>query len=225
MLVFFFQAEDGIRDLTVTGVQTCALPISARRFWLFHHAGFHRAAPASADHRSPFRAAGGLASPDGYGQRRWGGGAAPRQRRLPRGAMPASRVRGWAALRPWGFTTEARRSDEGHGALSRGGNPTRRSDVEYRRYRSGVDDLSHRGLSQRHRGPGSIRRHERRDAVRRHRHLDPHGERPGPSSGGHLAALVIAIAGRLPSTVGVATVGARTHRDCAAPRPDRKSVV
>src|SRR3989475_1888765 len=27
--VFFFQAEDGIRDLTVTGVQTCALPISS----------------------------------------------------------------------------------------------------------------------------------------------------------------------------------------------------
>src|SRR2546430_16962138 len=27
MLKFFFQAEDGIRDLTVTGVQTCALPI------------------------------------------------------------------------------------------------------------------------------------------------------------------------------------------------------
>src|SRR2546427_6411091 len=26
---FFFQAEDGIRDLTVTGVQTCALPIFA----------------------------------------------------------------------------------------------------------------------------------------------------------------------------------------------------
>src|SRR5438046_7469583 len=24
---FFFQAEDGIRDLSVTGVQTCALPI------------------------------------------------------------------------------------------------------------------------------------------------------------------------------------------------------
>src|SRR2546430_4279105 len=27
-IFFFFQAEDGIRDLTVTGVQTCALPIS-----------------------------------------------------------------------------------------------------------------------------------------------------------------------------------------------------
>src|SRR6266446_4822303 len=28
-LLFFFQAEDGIRDYKVTGVQTCALPISA----------------------------------------------------------------------------------------------------------------------------------------------------------------------------------------------------
>src|SRR5216683_4670599 len=27
MFFFFFQAEDGIRDLIVTGVQTCALPI------------------------------------------------------------------------------------------------------------------------------------------------------------------------------------------------------
>src|SRR5690606_40633861 len=32
---FFFQAEDGIRDFHVTGVQTCALPISAweRQLW------------------------------------------------------------------------------------------------------------------------------------------------------------------------------------------------
>src|SRR3712207_9050604 len=28
--MFFFQAEDGIRDIGVTGVQTCALPISRR---------------------------------------------------------------------------------------------------------------------------------------------------------------------------------------------------
>src|SRR2546429_3134666 len=28
MVFFFFQAEDGIRDVAVTGVQTCALPIS-----------------------------------------------------------------------------------------------------------------------------------------------------------------------------------------------------
>src|SRR5687767_5729150 len=32
LLLFFFQAEDGIRDKLVTGVQTCALPI----FELFH---------------------------------------------------------------------------------------------------------------------------------------------------------------------------------------------
>ena len=35
-LFFFFQAEDGIRDSPVTGVQTCALPISGTIFlmWL-----------------------------------------------------------------------------------------------------------------------------------------------------------------------------------------------
>src|SRR2546430_5181800 len=31
LVFFFFQAEDGIRDLTVTGVQTCALPIFERQ--------------------------------------------------------------------------------------------------------------------------------------------------------------------------------------------------
>src|SRR5256886_11120933 len=31
--LFFFQAEGGIRDLTVTGVQTCALPISTLETW------------------------------------------------------------------------------------------------------------------------------------------------------------------------------------------------
>src|SRR6266436_193732 len=31
VFVFFFQAEDGIRDVAVTGVQTCALPISAAK--------------------------------------------------------------------------------------------------------------------------------------------------------------------------------------------------
>ena len=34
-VVFFFQAEDGIRDYKVTGVQTCALPISLKI--IFHH--------------------------------------------------------------------------------------------------------------------------------------------------------------------------------------------
>src|SRR6266478_636219 len=43
---FFFQAEDGIRDLTVTGVQTCALPIC-------------RARTGAADRRSARPAGGG----------------------------------------------------------------------------------------------------------------------------------------------------------------------
>src|SRR5690625_6473515 len=34
---FFFQAEDGIRDGHVTGVQTCALPISAHGQGNFNH--------------------------------------------------------------------------------------------------------------------------------------------------------------------------------------------
>src|SRR5688500_19477277 len=59
MFVFFFQAEDGIRDYKVTGVQTCALPIyregrmrghrrevvvSSARFLKFHRQGTVRAA-------------------------------------------------------------------------------------------------------------------------------------------------------------------------------------
>src|SRR3712207_1487378 len=41
MLFFFFQAEDGIRDIGVTGVQTCALPIcfSARVVQILSHIG------------------------------------------------------------------------------------------------------------------------------------------------------------------------------------------
>src|SRR2546422_3300277 len=32
-MIFFFQAEDGIRDVAVTGVQTCALPILLDGDW------------------------------------------------------------------------------------------------------------------------------------------------------------------------------------------------
>src|SRR3712207_7206529 len=35
--VFFFQAEDGIRDIGVTGVQTCALPIYRRARYRLDH--------------------------------------------------------------------------------------------------------------------------------------------------------------------------------------------
>src|SRR5699024_12097945 len=36
LFFFFFQAEDGIRDRNVTGVQTCALPISTTRIMPLH---------------------------------------------------------------------------------------------------------------------------------------------------------------------------------------------
>src|SRR5689334_9397508 len=45
---FFFQAEDGIRDGTVTGVQTCALPISNELFVADGY-GNHRVAVFDAD--------------------------------------------------------------------------------------------------------------------------------------------------------------------------------
>src|SRR5437764_3051496 len=41
---FFFQAEDGIRDTSVTGVQTCALPISIVAVWR-DHPGEYRVRP------------------------------------------------------------------------------------------------------------------------------------------------------------------------------------
>src|SRR6516165_5633769 len=53
LFFFFFQAEDGIRDLTVTGVQTCALPI-----WclIAHARGKRRRDRGDADGtRRPFR--------------------------------------------------------------------------------------------------------------------------------------------------------------------------
>src|SRR5207249_6989355 len=47
ILSFFFQAEDGIRDRNVTGVQTCALPI-----WSHSASGRHSPA-ADREARSP----------------------------------------------------------------------------------------------------------------------------------------------------------------------------
>src|SRR2546430_7281583 len=43
--IFFFQAEDGIRDLTVTGVQTCALPIWIASILRWHHGWLTVASP------------------------------------------------------------------------------------------------------------------------------------------------------------------------------------
>src|SRR2546429_5591580 len=54
--LFFLQAEDGIRDVAVTGAQTCALPISPS-------AQARRNTPCGADgHWPPGKGAGGMAA-------------------------------------------------------------------------------------------------------------------------------------------------------------------
>src|SRR5216683_5052629 len=67
-VLFFFQAEDGIRDLIVTGVQTCALPIWTTRA-ARNGDGNDRIGTREAD-RAPARHAG--ARPRGSEERRVG---------------------------------------------------------------------------------------------------------------------------------------------------------
>src|SRR2546426_5412775 len=61
MSIFFFQAEDGIRDYKVTGVQTCALPISFLRIMFVGSIGMllffmvSGALRAAGDARTPLR--------------------------------------------------------------------------------------------------------------------------------------------------------------------------
>src|SRR2546429_4755483 len=88
LYVFFFQAEDGIRDVAVTGVQTCALPIFSRAGPSWASTGeapspFHQAirrAPATSSGASailsmagapPWRT--GSNSPRGRSEKRRGG--------------------------------------------------------------------------------------------------------------------------------------------------------
>src|SRR2546427_787200 len=102
--VFFFQAEDGIRDLTVTGVQTCALPISPRGSRPRHGAPASRGLLGS--ERRPQHVA---ERPDGVdvgatlaaGGRVLGRGAGcPRfRRRAPRARAGGSRAPAGAGLR------------------------------------------------------------------------------------------------------------------------------
>src|SRR5437879_11217050 len=58
---FFFQAEDGIRDTSVTGVQTCALPISCP--------ASSPSTPKAASPSAPPRAPNSLTIPNGQSTR------------------------------------------------------------------------------------------------------------------------------------------------------------
>src|SRR5207302_4554969 len=67
LFLFFFQAEDGIRDFHVTGVQTCALPISERlparpRILAAAEAAAVQPGRRAADHRRERRMQPGLRS-------------------------------------------------------------------------------------------------------------------------------------------------------------------
>src|SRR5216683_4612548 len=95
MFFFFFQAEDGIRDLIVTGVQTCALPISlspAGRAGAVRPGLLPRQLPAAGDRARSGRVDGGVSRAWGAdtGRDRGGATAAPR-RRIP--GPPGVRLR------------------------------------------------------------------------------------------------------------------------------------
>src|SRR5216684_5616749 len=57
---FFFQAEDGIRDVAVTGVQTCALPICPSIFGALWPDAQHAVFPLKGEQRSMIDAVGQL---------------------------------------------------------------------------------------------------------------------------------------------------------------------
>src|SRR2546422_148099 len=88
---FFFQAEDGIRDVAVTGVQTCALPIAPPRGG-DGRAGLVREGALGEGGRAPrIRAASAGCSPSPLGARN---GRPDRNRYLERGAeSPGCRPR------------------------------------------------------------------------------------------------------------------------------------
>src|SRR3712207_8184800 len=78
-MYFFFQAEDGIRDIGVTGVQTCALPIYAT--------------PVGNERRSPTPRRDGLTRrDDGRGDRVVGARRGRRGRRGLRGRVRGGRT-------------------------------------------------------------------------------------------------------------------------------------
>src|SRR5207302_2266189 len=61
LVFFFFQAEDGIRDFHVTGVQTCALPILADRAFLSVRRHLQPVAGSNGVHRELLAVVVGLA--------------------------------------------------------------------------------------------------------------------------------------------------------------------
>src|SRR2546430_9690040 len=102
-LFFFFQAEDGIRDLTVTGVQTCALPIftgalgAGLRGTL--RAGWRRATD-QAGHGSSYGGGGVVVAPPGRRAGLRTGAGGPGLGPPPRAPPPPATPQAAGGLRP-----------------------------------------------------------------------------------------------------------------------------
>src|SRR2546430_163237 len=101
--VFFFQAEDGIRDLTVTGVQTCALPICTDWTWPCGCSPYSRWSPSGSGSRTSTGRTGRPCGERGGGRLCGGlaGGPGAARPGGPR-AVPGGRGRRGPARRPRG---------------------------------------------------------------------------------------------------------------------------
>src|SRR5256885_3922790 len=117
MFCFFFQAEDGIRDYKVTGVQTCALPISradgdARDARARHDGHLYGGARVEAvPSRAPHAARrGGIAAARGRGTRDGGVGGRGRRQAGVRalGGRAPENDEGGGRETPGGGTTTGR---------------------------------------------------------------------------------------------------------------------
>src|SRR2546430_6913086 len=116
--LFFFQAEDGIRDLTVTGVQTCALPISEARAGPRGRRASLRGGAHRGDGRSLRSRAGGAlpAVAPAAGRR----GESPAARRAPPHHVQSRAVRGLQRQPdPRGAAAPRRARPRGHPEIGR----------------------------------------------------------------------------------------------------------
>src|SRR2546426_5921371 len=120
---FFFQAEDGIRDYKVTGVQTCALPILQRR--AARHADGEGVVRRRRAVRFPRRLRAGAAlqelwRPRGLLREEEAQGQGVRPRREPGGGAPGSRGAGRAAGRAHRLRDPSAAPDRAHAGARRG---------------------------------------------------------------------------------------------------------
>src|SRR5256885_9594357 len=81
-LFFFFQAEDGIRDYKVTGVQTCALPICDEMVRLPCHGACHVAVHGIGGMARPGSTPGRKVPSTVHGPQRWQSPARSEERRV-----------------------------------------------------------------------------------------------------------------------------------------------